>query len=61
MLLVDTGTTILYNVDVTPERNKDEFVVFVVVVVVLEAFSGDQSIQRAGREAAVGRRIASVT
>ena len=56
MLLVDTGTTILYNVDVTPERNKDEFVVFVVVVVVLEAFSGDQSIQRAGREAAVGRR-----
>jgi len=23
--LVDTGTTIVYNVDVTPERNQDEF------------------------------------
>jgi len=46
LLLVDTGTTIPYNVDVTPERNKDEFV----VVVVLEAFSGDQSIQSSERE-----------
>ncbi len=54
LLLVDTGMAIVYNVDVTPERNKDEFVV-VVVVVVLEAFSGDQSIQ-SEREAAVGRR-----
>jgi len=44
--------TILYNVDVTPERYQDEFVV---VVVVLEAFSGDQSIQ-SEQEAAVGRR-----
>jgi hypothetical protein len=39
--------TIVYNVKVTPERNKDEFVV---VFVVLEAFSGDQSIQSGGTE-----------
>ena len=50
LLLVDTGMAIVYNVNVTPERNQDEFV----VVVVLEAFSGDQSIQ-SEREAAVGR------
>jgi hypothetical protein len=55
LLLVDTSTTILYNVDVTPERNQDEFVV--VVVLVLEAFSGDQSKGSGGGT----ERIASVT
>jgi hypothetical protein len=54
--------TIVFNDNTTAERNKDEFVVFVVVVV-LEAFSGDQSIQSEHRKRSGGgtARIASVT
>jgi len=52
--------TMIFNDNTTAERNKDEFVV---VFVVLEAFSGDQSIQSEHRKRSGGgtARIASVT
>ena len=44
MVFFDTGMAMVYNVGVRTERNTDE------IVVVLEAFSGDRSIQSEQQE-----------